>query len=65
MRRRAPEADLTPWRAEQRDSALTLSLQGAWTARRLGDLEPQVLALEFAGSRRLELDCAGVERLDL
>lgn len=52
-------------REARRDSALCLSVEGAWTARRVGALEPAVLALDFSGLRQLEIDCREVVTLDL
>ena len=52
-------------REARRDSALCLSVEGAWTARRLGALEPALLALDFSGLRQLEIDCREVVTLDL
>ena len=52
-------------REARRDSALRLSLDGAWTARRLGELEPLLERIELAGLRSLEIDCSAVTTLDL
>lgn len=53
------------FREARRDSALCLSLEGAWTARRVGLLEPAVLGIDLVGVTQLEIDCRAVETLDL
>jgi len=53
------------FREARRDSALCLSLEGAWTARRVGALEPALLALDFSGLGQLEIDCRNLATLDL
>jgi phospholipid/cholesterol/gamma-HCH transport system permease protein len=52
-------------REARRETALRVSLDGAWTARRIGELEPAVLAIELAGLRQLDIDCSAAERVDL
>jgi len=51
--------------AARRGDELRLALLGDWTARRIGDLEPQTLAVDFSGVRSLQLDCAAIAALDL
>jgi len=52
-------------REARRDAALRLTLEGAWTARLIGDLEPLTLAVDLGGVRSLELDCGAIDTLDL
>ncbi len=53
------------FREARRDAALRLSLEGAWTARRVGELEPALLGLQWSGLQQLEIDCSAAERIDL
>lgn len=51
--------------AARRGSALRLTLAGAWNARELPLIEPQLAALDLSGAGSLDIDARGLSSLDL